>query len=166
MPALTTGTLAPEFTLPATDGTKFSLTDALQRGPVIAAFFKVSCPVCQYTFPYLERLYQAYKNKGVTLVGVSQNDRKDTLKFMKEYGITFPVLLDDTDSYPVSNAYGLTNVPSLFWIAPDREVEISSVGWARTNVEEINKRMAELASSGRAASIFGPGEEVADFRAG
>jgi peroxiredoxin len=166
MPALNTGTLAPEFTLPITDGNEFSLADALQRGPVVAAFFKVSCPVCQYTFPYLERLYQAYKNKGVTMVGVSQNDRIDTLKFMKEYGITFPVLLDDTDNYPVSNAYGLTNVPSIFWIAPDREVEISSVGWVRKDIEDINQRMAEAASSARPASVFRAGEEVADFRAG
>ena len=55
----------------------------------------------------------------ITIVGISQNAKKDTAGFIKEYGVTFPVLLDDTESYPASNAYGLTNVPSLFWIAPD-----------------------------------------------
>jgi len=165
MAALTTGTLAPEFTLPKTDGKEFSLTDALQRGPVVAAFFKVSCPVCQYTFPFIERLYQAYQNQGVTIVGVSQNDRKDTLRFMKEYGITFPVLLDDTKSYPASNAYGLTNVPTIFWISPDRQIEISSVGWSRADMEQINQRMADTADK-RQAPLFLAGEDVADFRAG
>jgi peroxiredoxin len=165
MPALMTGALAPDFTLPTTDGGKFSLEDALQRGSVVAAFFKVSCPVCQYALPYLNRLYQAYKNQGVTLVGISQNDRKDTLAFMREYGITFPVLLDDTSKYPVSNAYGLTNVPTAFWIPPDREIEISSVGWSRKDIEEINQRMAEAAAA-RKTSVFQPGEQVADFRAG
>ena len=165
MPALTTGALAPEFTLPTTHGTEFSLEDALQRGSLVAVFFKVSCPVCQYTLPYLERLYHAYKNQGVTLVGISQNDRKDTLAFMKEYGITFPVLLDDTGKYPVSNAYGLTNVPTLFWIASDREIEISSVGWSRKDIEEINQRMADAAAT-RKAPVFQAGEQVADFRAG
>jgi len=48
---------------------------------------------------------------------------------MKQFGVTFPVLLDDTRTYPVSNEYGLTNVPSVFWIAEDGEIEISSVGW-------------------------------------
>lgn len=165
MPALNTGTLAPDFVLPSTDGSNFSLADALKRGPVLAVFFKISCPVCQYTLPYLERLYQAYKNQGVTLIGVSQNDRKDTLAFMREYGIAFPVLLDDTSKYPVSNAYGLTNVPTLFWIAPDCEIEISSVGWVRKDLEDINQRMAE-AGAIRKAPLFQPGEEIADFRAG
>ena len=165
MPALNTGTLAPDFALPTTDGNMFALAEALQRGPVLVAFFKVSCPICQYTLPYLERLYQAYKNRGVTLVAVSQNDRKDTVAFMKEYGITFPVLLDDTKTYPVSNAYGLTNVPTLFWIAPDGAIEVSSVGWARKDIEDINHRMAEAAAV-RKAPLFQPGEQVADFRAG
>ena len=165
MAALTTGTLAPEFKLPTTEGKEFSLADALQRGPVVAAFFKVSCPICQYTFPFLERLYQAYNNRGVTLVGISQNDRKDTLKFMQEYGVTFPVLLDDTRTYPASNAYGLTNVPTIFWISRDRQIEISSVGWSRADVEQINRQMAESTHQAP-APVFSPGEQVADFRAG
>lgn len=165
MAALTTGTLAPEFTLPTTDGKEWSLTDALQRGPVVVAFFKVSCPVCQYTFPFLERLYQAYQNHGVRIVGISQNDRKDTLRFMQEYGITFPVLLDDTRSYRASNAYGLTNVPTVFWISPDRQIEISSVGWSRADMEQVNRQMAEFGQK-REAQLFLPGEQIADFRAG
>ncbi len=139
--------------------------EAVKRGPEVAAHFKISCPVCQYTLPFLERLYQAYKNQGVTIVGVSQNDRKDTLRFMQEYGITFPVVLDDTHSYPASNAYGLTNVPTLFWIAPDRQIEISSVGWSRADIEQINQRIAET-SGKKVAAVFQPGEEIADFRAG
>ncbi len=165
MAALTAGTTAPDFTLETMDGKKFSLREALARGPVVAAFFKISCPVCQYAFPFLERLYKAYRNKNAILVGISQNEKKDTAAFIEEYGVTFPVLLDDTHSYPVSNAYGLTNVPTIFWIAPDGEIEISSVGWVRKDIEEINQKMAEAAST-RQARVFQPGEQVADFRAG
>ena len=125
MTALATGTKAPDFALTSLDGKQFSLADALTRGPVVLAFFKVSCPTCQYAFPFFERLYQAYGRNGVTLVGISQNDAKDTAAFAKQFGVTFPILLDDTHSYPVSNAYGLTNVPTLFWIAPDGEIELT-----------------------------------------
>ena len=111
MSALTAGTSAPDFTLQSMDGKQFSLKDALKRGPVVLAFFKISCPVCQFAFPFLERIYKSHGGKKVTIVGVSQNSKKDTAAFVKEYGVTFPVLLDDTDSYPASNAYGLTNVP-------------------------------------------------------
>jgi len=165
MAALTPGTTAPDFTLKTIDGKQFSLRDALARGPVVAAFFKVSCPICQYAFPFLERIYKAYGNKNVTIVGVSQNGKKDTAAFVKEYGVTFPVLLDNTDTYPVSNAYGLTNVPTVFWIAEDGEIEISSVGWVRKEIEEINHKAAEATGDGVKA-MFRPGEAVADFRAG
>lgn len=165
MSALAPGQVAPEFTLPTLDGRKISLRDALERSPVIAAFFKVSCPTCQYTFPFLERLYKAYGNKNVTLVGISQNDKKDTAAFAKEYGITFPLLLDDTHTYPVSNAYGLTNVPTIFWIAPEGEIELSSVGWLRSDFEQINRKISELAQVAQ-VPVFQPGEQVNDFRAG
>jgi len=165
MAALSTGTVAPDFTLPTMDGKQFSLKEALTRGSVLAAFFKISCPVCQFAFPYLERIFQAYGNRNVTIVGVSQNDKKDTAAFMKHYGITFPVLLDDTETYPVSNAYGLTNVPSIFWIAQDGEIEISSVGWMRKEIEEINRRAADTTGAGP-RPMFQPGEDVPEFRAG
>ncbi len=165
MAALTAETSAPDFELQMMDGKQFSLREALTRGPVVAAFFKVSCPVCQYTFPFLERVYQAHGGKNVTIVGVSQNQKKDTAAFIKEYGLTFPVLLDDTNTYPVSNAYGLTNVPTIFWIGQDGEIEISSVGWERKAIEEINRRAAEL-NGGAVTRVFHADEVVAEFRAG
>jgi peroxiredoxin len=165
MAALTPGTSAPDFALPTMDGMQFSLRDALARGPVVAAFFKISCPVCQFAFPFLERIYKAHGKGPVTMVGISQNSKRDTNVFLHEFGVTFPVLLDEPDTYPVSNSYGLTNVPTIFWIGQDGKIEISSVGWVKKEIEEINQRSAELGGSG-ANPVFLPGETVADFRAG
>lgn len=165
MAALATGTKAPEFELKTLDGKRFVLREELARGPAVLVFFKVSCPTCQYALPFFERLYKAYGQNGVSLVGVSQNDAKDTAAFIKEFGVTFPVLLDDTRSYPASNAYGLTNVPSVFWIGQDGEVEVSSVGWVKADFELINRKMAE-ADKVSLSVVFKPGEDVRDFRAG
>ena len=165
MSTLTAGKSAPDFSLPTTDGQTFDLKTALAKGPVVLAFFKVSCPTCQYAFPFLERLFQAYKNQGVTLVGVSQNEAADTKAFAKEFGIHFPILLDDTKTYSVSNAYGLTNVPTLFWIGQDGEIEVASVGWVKKDFEEINGKLAE-GNKVAAAAIFQRGEEVRDYKAG
>jgi peroxiredoxin len=165
MAALTAGTKAPDLELKAMDGKRFVLREELARGPVVLAFFKVSCPVCQYAFPFLERLERAYGHKGVQIIGVSQDDPKHTAAFTKEFGVTFPVLLDEKETYPVSNAYGLTNVPSIFWIAMDGKIEVSSVGCVKADVTEIGRKMAE---SGKVApvAVFKPGEDVRDFRAG
>lgn len=165
MAALTAGTKSPDFTLPALDGSKFSLQETLRQGPVLAAFFKASCPVCQYTFPFIERIHKAYGDQKITIVGISQDDKRDTATFLKEYGITFRTLLDDPNGYAVSNAYGLTNVPTLFLIGQDGRIEISSVGWVKQEVEEVNKK---LASAHRIPpqALFKSGDDVRDFRAG
>ena len=162
---LKAGAKAPAFSLPATDGTSFSLPEALTQGSVVLAFFKKSCPVCQYAFPLYQRLFQAYKNSGVTLVGVSQNPQKDAEGFANNYGVTFPILLDDTSSYPVSNAYGLTNVPTVFWIGQDSKIEIASVGWSRKDFEAMGARMA---TEGKIPPVLliPPQEKVDDFRFG
>src|SRR5882762_806746 len=147
MAALTAGTKAPEISLATVDGKPFSLQNALKKGPVLAAFFKVSCPVCQYTFPYLERLHKAHGDQKITIIGISQDDKRNTVAFLKEYGVTFPTLLDDPNGYPVSNAYGLTNVPTWFLIGQDGEIEISSVGWVKKEVEDLNRKLAEFQKS-------------------
>lgn len=165
MAALPAGTKAPEISLPSLDGGKFSLQAALKQGPVLAAFYKVSCPVCQYTFPFLERLHKAYGDRKITVVGVSQDTQRDTSAFVKEYGVTFRNLLDDPNGYAVSNAYGLTNVPTLFLIGQDGQIEITSVGWVKQEVEDINRKLA-AAQQAPSPPIFHPGEEVRDFRAG
>ncbi len=165
MAALEAGKQAPQFELPAMDGSKFSLHEALARGPVLAVFFKNSCPVCQYALPYFERIYKTYGKGKFSIFGVSEDNIKDTAEFMKKYGITFPMLLDDTKTFPASNAYQLTNVPTAFWISQDGDIEISSVGWSRQDFEEIVKKAASV--NGQAPrSVFQPSEQIADFRAG
>ena len=111
---LSAGDPAPDFVLPVLTGGTASLSDLTSaRGrlqPVLLAFLKVSCPVCQYTFPFLERLAKA---PGLSIVGISQDDEADTARFWRSCGLSFPALLDEEASnYPVSSAYRLTNVPS------------------------------------------------------
>src|SRR5260370_42079489 len=77
MAAFPAGTKAPHFSLPAVssgkDGGEFSLQAALKKGPVLAAFFKVSCPTCQYTFPSLESIHKAHGGKQTNNVGILHN---------------------------------------------------------------------------------------------
>jgi peroxiredoxin len=166
MATLSVGTRAPQFELPILEsGREFSLQEALARGPVLLVFFKISCPVCQYGLPFFERIYRAHGGGKVTIAGISQNGAKDTRQFLDRFGITFEMLLDDTKTFPISNAYGLTNVPTAFWIAEDGEIEISSVGWVKAEVEEMARKAADT-NQAKGAPIFGPGEQIADFRAG
>ena len=153
------GNIAPGFSLKSVDGKEYSLDSILQRGPVVAAFFKISCPVCQFTFPFLERLYKRYGGGGVTFLGISQDDAGDTKEFAKEFGVTFPMLLDDEDGYIVSNAYGLTNVPTIFLIDTEGAIKVSSTGFDKKDLEAIAAELAQR-SNIMLAPLFRPDEVV------
>lgn len=165
MPALAAGKTAPKFSLPLLKGGSFSLEETLQRGPVLLAFFKISCPVCQFTMPYVERLFKAYGKQGVSVVGVSQDDASATAQFAKQYGLTMPIALDDTSRYPVSNDYGLTNVPSLFYVDSSGEIEISCVGWSRADLEQVSREMA-LHTGATQVPLIHKDESVPDLKGG
>jgi peroxiredoxin len=164
MAKVSTGNQAPNFELKDLDGTCVSLQEALKRGPVVAAFFKVSCPVCQFTFPFLERLFQAYASDRTTFWAISQDDARDTREFCAEYGVTFPALVDD-DGYPASNDYGLTNVPTFYLIAPDGTVQVDSVGFEKKALEKISEELARFLGR-RVDSVFKQGEVVPDSKPG
>ena len=158
------GHAAPAFTLQSTRGEMISLADVLQKGPVVAAFFKISCPVCQFTLPFLERLYKAHRGDAVTFVGISQDDEAETKKFLAEYGVTFAAVTDE-DGYPVSNKYGLTTVPTTFLIQPGGKVSVSSVGFCKADIDKIAKDLADYFKK-KPTSVFLPSEIVPDYKPG
>ncbi|HZI31654.1 MAG TPA: hypothetical protein VFF11_04890, partial [Candidatus Binatia bacterium] len=80
-------------------------------------------------------------------------------KFAKEYGISFPIVLDDEHGYVVSNAYGLTNVPTIFLIETDGAVKVSSMGFDKKDLESIAANLAERKKSSL-APLFRPDEVV------
>jgi peroxiredoxin len=164
--ALPCGTAAPDFALSGTSGKQFILSDVLTRGPAVLFFFKISCPVCQFAFPYFERLWQIHKTEPCTFLGVSQDSKADTEKFIKQFGITFPVALDDPQRYIASNNYKLTNVPTIYLVNRSAEIELSSVGWSRADAEEINLKLSMTNPAQQQFPLFKPGEEIAEFKAG
>ncbi len=135
---LESGARAPQFNLPRLDGVEISLSQITAGGQALLAFFKVSCPVCQLAFPFLERLNQP---GAIPVYGISQNDAEDTRTFAKYYGITVPLLLDlQITGYPVSNAYGITNVPTIFLIEPDGTIAQTIHGWDKQQMASLGAR--------------------------
>jgi peroxiredoxin len=159
-----TGNTAPHFSLKALDGKQYSLDSLLERGFLVLAFFKISCPVCQFTFPFLRRIAERFAGSNASVVGVSQDNPRDTKEFNQEYGVTFPTLLDDA-GYPASNAYGLTNVPTIFLIAPDGTVKVSCMGFDKEGLEKIASELSQRQKIA-AAPLFRPDEIVPAYKPG
>jgi peroxiredoxin len=164
MPTLTAGMIAPTFQLPSTTGERLSLPEGLAGGPVLLAFFKVSCPTCQFTFPFLERIYQHLRGQGVQIWGIVQDKAQDGARFAATYGVTFPILIDDSP-YAVSRAYALTHVPSIFLLNPDGHVEIASEGFSKTDLLAIQRSLAQVLSAAPSA-LFLPTERIPEYKPG
>jgi peroxiredoxin len=162
---LPAGEPAPAISLNDTNGQPVTLEEALKKGPVVAAFFKISCPTCQFTFPFLERMHEAYGNSNFTLLGVSQNDAADTREFSQDYGVKFPLLIDDESTYTASNEYGITNVPSIFLISQEGKILERSVGFAKRDLENMAKEAAR-ATGKTAVPLFKPGEVIPEQKPG
>lgn len=164
MAHLESGAVAPKFTLKTYTGTQYQLSSLLEKGPVVLAFFKVSCPVCQFTFPFLQRMHERFSKNTAGVIGVSQDDARDTKDFCQEYGVKFPILLDDS-GYPVSNAYGLTNVPTILLIEPDGKIKLECMGFDKAGLENIT---AELETQAKisAAPLFRPDEVIPAYKPG
>jgi peroxiredoxin len=153
---LEAGAAAPGFALPRLDGGEASLQQITSAGPALLVFFKISCPVCQLALPFYERLS---KSGALAVYGVSQNDASDTRGFAQRYGLMFPMLLDlENTGYPVSNAYGLTNVPTAFLVEPGGLIAQTIHGWNKSEVTALG--------SAKGVSVFRPGDQVPEWKAG
>ena len=143
---LSAGSKAPSFP---------GLAEILSRGPVLLVFYKISCPTCQYTLPFLERIVKGQ----LPMVAISQDDVDGTRRFQSRFGLTMPSLLDrEEEGYPASNAFGIEYVPSLFLVEPDGTISLASESFVKAGLESIALRAA--------LPIFRADESVPAWKAG
>jgi peroxiredoxin len=141
MAALEKGADAPPFKLEDLEGQAHSI-DELQPGDLLlAVFYHSECPTCQLSMPFIGNLARGVRSPRVKLWGVSQDDAKTTLKFARDKALEMPILVD-ADPYPVSQAYGLTNVPTLFLIDSGRRVIDQCVGFSKADFVRIAETLA------------------------
>ena len=141
MPALEIGSTAPSFTLQDLDEKARSLNDLAEGGLLLLVFYHSGCPTCQLSMPFVGNLARAVKSERVTVWGVSQDDDDESQRFAQVKGLEMPVLIDP-EPYPVSQAYGLTNVPTLFLIDFRRRIIDQCVGFAKVDFTRIADTVA------------------------
>src|SRR5579872_4844363 len=155
---LSPGAQAPEIQLQDLDSHGWKLSEALKQGPVVIAFFKVSCSTCQFTFPFLERLADSGASSAPRLVAISQDDVATSRDFQARFGLSMPTLVDEPRSWPASNAYQITSVPSLFLIEPDGKISLTSEGFNKAAMEKLGQLFE--------AAPFRDTDRVPDLRPG
>jgi len=90
------GYLAPDFSLRNLQGNYENLNN--YRGQVVVLnFWATWCVPCRVEMPSFEKLYRRYRSEGVIILAVTldKNAGQEVKSFVHEYGISFPVLLDE-----------------------------------------------------------------------
>jgi peroxiredoxin len=143
MAVLSVGAQAPDFTLTGIDDRRYSLSAALEQGPLLAVFIKTTCPVCDLAMPYLNRLTEAYRDQGWQLWVISQDDQQTSQRYAQSFGTTFPLVVDDpADGWAVSCAYDPPATPTLFLIGTDGRVQFSGQGFSKADLNAVGERIA------------------------
>lgn len=129
------GEVPIDFTLEDLDGTKRSLSD--YKGQWIwLVFWATWCSVCKKEMPTLESLFQEFKDKNLTILGVSVDREKNPLaKSIEKYSLTFPIVHDPTGK--VASQYNAGGVPMIYLLSPDWKLvglARGALNWERRDV--------------------------------
>ncbi len=120
------GVQAPTFDLATADGKRASLT-ALRGQVVLLNFWATWCPPCREEMPSMERLHQEFRTQGLAVLAVNiQESPKQVARFMRDFRLTFPALLD-TDA-TIAGRYGARGLPSTYLIDRTGRVDGQAVG--------------------------------------
>ena len=144
IPAPQQGFLAPAISLSTPKGETYSLAE-LKGEAVLVNIWATWCPPCRAEMPAIEKVYEENKSKGFVVLSVNataQDNPLDIAPFLTEYGITFPVVLDETGE--VSTRYELRSLPSSYFVDRDGMISAIVIGGMSeaqliTNVQEILK---------------------------
>ena len=150
MSPLQVGDVAPEV-----PGVEFD------DGPVGLFFYKVTCPTCQLAAPTMRHFERTFPGR---VVGIGQDPEPDLVRFTREYemGITS---VEDAPPYPVSDAYAVESVPTLYLVGEDGRVVEAVGAWDRDGFNRVASRLAELTGGGPVV-VSTPDDGRPDFKPG
>ncbi len=133
-----------DFTLKDMKGNDVTLSEV--GGLIILDFWATWCPPCKAEISYLVEFYNNYKNRGLTVIGVSAEDTEMLVNFKKELATTGTdmnyILLADSER-EVSTMFGIKSIPTTFFISPAGKLLKKEIGFTEEFVPEFQKLIEE-----------------------
>ncbi len=125
------GKASPNFELPTLSGEKVKLTD--YKGKIVILNFWASwCGPCKVEMPHMQNYYKNKKDAAnveiiaVNMTSEERGGKKSIEKFVKEYGLTFPILLDNDGN--VLDLYNIITIPTTYVIGTDGVISQKILG--------------------------------------
>ncbi len=121
------------------NGKTTRLSDYVGRGQYVLADFWASwCGPCRQQIPDLIGLYQQYKEKGLTVLGIAFRDKpEETEQAIRDLGIPYPQIIN-TQNIPAT-LYGIDALPHTILFAPDGTIIARNIYG-----EELKEKLKEI----------------------
>lgn len=137
----------PEFAIKDMNNNVQTFEDLKGENLTLFDFWATWCKPCRKAIPKLNKIYTAYQDKGVKIVGVNCDGPRSVAKvrpMAKSLQIKYPVLMDINSD--LVNELNLVNFPTLIAVNSEGKVVYVHEGFAIGDEVEIKKAIDELIS--------------------
>ncbi len=115
---------------------------------VIIDFWATWCEPCKQEMPYLEKIYQDFKDKGLAMLVItvdSSPDLEDAIKKdVSKLGVTYPIPWDIESK--VKSFYGIGGIPVTYLIDKNGKIRYEHTGFTEELIEDLRLAVEELIS--------------------
>ncbi|MEN3185732.1 MAG: TlpA disulfide reductase family protein [Atribacterota bacterium] len=108
--------------------------------PIILVFFSPRCGDCKDEMPFLKEMYGTHQEKGLVMIGVGIRNKKEIADFVQEYGVPFPVVVDET--LEVSKNFGVFFLPHIVFFDKKGKITYSKAG--KIPQEDLKTNLATI----------------------
>jgi thiol-disulfide isomerase/thioredoxin len=108
------GDVKPGDTLPSLSLNYLGQQPQLTGKPVLVEFWATWCPPCRKSIPHLNEVYAKYKDKGLTIVGITNEDEATVKKFQEKIPMNYNVAINAPQE--LLEQFGVDGIPTAFLV--------------------------------------------------
>ena len=132
------------------DNSTISLKDSFAKGAVMINFWALWCEPCRAEMRHLNDLYNRYKEKGFTLIGINQDSPKSVAKvksYISSQKIDFPIALDP--NFEVFNRMNGQVLPYSLLIDRNGKIVYRQTGYVPGDEKKMEAEILQTLESGK-----------------
>lgn len=134
-----------DFTAETLENKELKLSEVYSESPTLVSFWALWCKPCRAEMKQLENLYNIYKDKGFTIIGVNQDSPRSLAKvksFVSSHNVTFPIVLDPNQE--IFQKFNGQSIPLSVLFNKKGEVIYTHIGYLPGDEIELEEQIKKV----------------------